>query len=83
MLACVTVFLYINRLRDRYPEFYTTDIFGNNGITNYQRGQVSTLPRIRKMKVNNQLVDDNSNESSFNDLNSNCNYMVLNPDDVE
>ena len=36
MFACVTVYLYINRLRDRYPEFYTTDIFDNSGITNYR-----------------------------------------------
>jgi len=84
IFGTVLVFIYINRLREHYPEFYTTDIFRVDVDQNYRNGgTVSTLPKIRKMKINNQLVLNRSNESSFNSINSNDQYMILNPGDIE
>jgi hypothetical protein len=87
IFANVLVFIYINRLRVTYPEFYTTDIFRDFNIgQNAARssgGQLSSLPRIKKLKINNKMVLNQSNDSSFGSINSNNQYMILNPDDIE
>ena len=69
----ILLFVYVHRLRHSYPDFFTTNIFVDFPANVDQRSAFgySKVPKIRKMKMNNELVFNMSNESSFNSISSN------------
>ena len=66
MYGVINVALIITRLRMRYPEFYTMNVFSDPqqiGIANM--GILLSLPKINKFKISQHKIQNESKDSSF------------------